>query len=899
MSRQSLNSSALTLTNLDNFVLPSLALLGGIMPRTIEFHKTALENRALFANLVKKSERAKEATGLGGEGRNSDGAGGKLKQAVPTDKFMGVVMPEDTNIAKNEAIVCGRGIESGYWQFISLSFTVMALFLDQVRDAYMARTADGVVNTLLFSALLFFVAEILLMSFGQKKYFLSFFFWLDIAGTISLILDIPFLFEFLGLEQISRDIGLVSGAKAARGARAARATKLARLVRLIRLVRFVRLLKYVAHLGNNTKSNSFEDDSDAINAQASRPSTIGDVLAEQMSQRVVILVLLVLLVAPLLNAERNITFPMEMTLTAMEYMEHGNLDAFVADHYGSGMHGGVNSNFNGLLYLSVRGRVLVEEKPTKLKKIRTYATDNEIYTANSIDQAGCDVDKDDKCTLAMFDDRHYHKEEGEFGIYLILFMVFLLSFGSWLFVALSRRLVVAPIERMFKVVDIVSISLNSLKDADQEKDKSANQALLDNGDGSDDDDDAELFETSFLEEAVKKMAELLNMGYGAAGAEIIQRNLGLSEGATVETFIAGRKMDAVFAFCDIRKFTNTTEILQENVLRFVNLIGHVVHSNTIHFKGSPNKNIGDAFLLVWKVNSRSGKALNVSLPDTSTDLFPGFSSTKDTAEASTLADGALKAMVQTAYDLHHVNTAPMWELKRELVALNVLPPDEDQGDEEHELSASDDRMLDALIESLVAAGRNVNMGYGLHFGWAIEGAIGSSMKIDASYLSPHVNTAARLEAATKQFGEMILMSGEFVAKLSVSNKQLCRRIDSVYLVGKASATHLYTWDFWTGDDMVWTHPLSLLHKLSSSTNMELGVRDESGELVSAYQYCAKFEDGERAYEEGDWTRATARLYECQKILKEDQPARVLISVMSRFNFNAPPDWKGSRTLTEK
>ena len=52
----------------------------------------------------------------------------------------------------------------------------------------------------------------------------------------------------------------------------------------------------------------------------------------------------------------------------------------------------------------------------------------------------------------MFDDRHYHKEEGEFGIYLILFMVFLLSFGSWLFVALSRRLVVAPIERMFKVI---------------------------------------------------------------------------------------------------------------------------------------------------------------------------------------------------------------------------------------------------------------------------------------------------------------------------------------------------------------------------------------------------------------------------------------------------------------
>lgn len=46
----------------------------------------------------------------------------------------------------------------------------------------------------------------------------------------------------------------------------------------------------------------------------------------------------------------------------------------------------------------------------------------------------------------------------------------------------------------------------------------------------------------------------------------------------------------------------------------------------------------------------------------------------------------------------------------------------------------------------------VRMGFGLHFGWAIEGAIGSEFKIDASYLSPNVNIASRLEAATKQYG---------------------------------------------------------------------------------------------------------------------------------------------------
>ena len=53
----------------------------------------------------------------------------------------------------------------------------------------------------------------------------------------------------------------------------------------------------------------------------------------------------------------------------------------------------------------------------------------------------------------------------------------------------------------------------------------------------------------------------------------------------------------------------------------------------------------------------------------------------------------------------------------------------------------------------------VKMGFGLHVGWAIEGAIGSEFKIDASYLSPNVNMASRLEAATKQYGVPILISG--------------------------------------------------------------------------------------------------------------------------------------------
>jgi len=53
----------------------------------------------------------------------------------------------------------------------------------------------------------------------------------------------------------------------------------------------------------------------------------------------------------------------------------------------------------------------------------------------------------------------------------------------------------------------------------------------------------------------------------------------------------------------------------------------------------------------------------------------------------------------------------------------------------------------------------VKLGLGLHLGYAIEGAIGSYYKIDASYLSPNVRMAERLEGATKVYGVPLLISG--------------------------------------------------------------------------------------------------------------------------------------------
>ena len=53
---------------------------------------------------------------------------------------------------------------------------------------------------------------------------------------------------------------------------------------------------------------------------------------------------------------------------------------------------------------------------------------------------------------------------------------------------------------------------------------------------------------------------------------------------------------------DIRKFTNATEILREGVMLFVNEIGHICHGIVDRYSGAANKNVGDAFLFVWKLD---------------------------------------------------------------------------------------------------------------------------------------------------------------------------------------------------------------------------------------------------------------------------------------------------------
>ena len=136
-----------------------------------------------------------------------------------------------------------------------------------------------------------------------------------------------------------------------------------------------------------------------------------------------------------------------------------------------------------------------------------------------------------------------------------------------------------------------------------------------------------------VEKAIERIGTLLQLGLGEAGAKIISENMragnimldqvtcssdrinalesfyqieyGFNHDGPTHRFESkqgGALVHAIFGFCDIRNFTDTTECLQEEVMLFVNRIAHILHGIVVQCKGAANKNIGDAFLLTWKLH---------------------------------------------------------------------------------------------------------------------------------------------------------------------------------------------------------------------------------------------------------------------------------------------------------
>merc|ERR1711920_323066 len=94
----------------------------------------------------------------------------------------------------------------------------------------------------------------------------------------------------------------------------------------------------------------------------------------------------------------------------------------------------------------------------------------------------------------------------------------------------------------------------------------------------------------------------------------------------------------------------------------------------------------------------------------------------------------------------------------------------------------------------LGSGCRVNLSFGLHAGWAIEGAVGSEFKIDASYLSPHVSIATNIEYATQVYGVSLIVAQSVVELCDAMIVTKCRLIDHLVIRGSKIPMKLYVVD---------------------------------------------------------------------------------------------------------
>jgi hypothetical protein len=175
------------------------------------------------------------------------------------------------------------------WGIIMTFMLLVALFLP---DLWIITGANSnlVIDTMLFIVMMSFLVELTLLSAVDATYFLSFFFFMDIIGTITMIFDITFMLgrgnDKAELHTGGDDDSNQSAYMLLRATRAARVgARAGRLSRVLRVLRFLPFLK----------SSAVTQDQGGI------AGAISGQLANLLATRVACLTLLLVIVIPLFD----------------------------------------------------------------------------------------------------------------------------------------------------------------------------------------------------------------------------------------------------------------------------------------------------------------------------------------------------------------------------------------------------------------------------------------------------------------------------------------------------------------------------------------------------------------------------------------------------------------------
>eukprot|EP01084_Bolivina_argentea_P229905 387919_1 len=351
------------------------------------------------------------------------------------------------------------------YKIISMFISVGALYTRDIVYAMIPKQGDFFSLDIILSIIFFWLfVELVLYSLTHSNYCFTFFFWLDLVGTASILIDIPWIMFGIGFN--NSIFLIVKGGRmgrAARGAGSVRFIKLIKMIRMVKLFRIVQLFRKKKSKDDDTTSDSavnsmisntpksekqFGDDDNEI-----KPTKMGSLLADRVTQKVILGVLLSFLILPIFDVGK--LDQGEKTFIALEDLEyiytnhHNTTNGYLLASHSTDYDNSLN-RFGSyhtdakILYLKVKSSIddfyRVEiDSPNNNLRIEERA---EFYT-------------DSTQSFTILNVRSNVQEEAILNICLTTFIMSIFAIGSFV-ISVDAFMLVYPLEYLVIVLKRLS-----------------------------------------------------------------------------------------------------------------------------------------------------------------------------------------------------------------------------------------------------------------------------------------------------------------------------------------------------------------------------------------------------------------------------------------------------------
>lgn len=167
------------------------------------------------------------------------------------------------------------------------------------------------------------------------------------------------------------------------------------------------------------------------------------------------------------------------------------------------------------------------------------------------------------------------QEQAQLQFFTTIFTCVFIMIGSISFNIDTQRMVNKPIT---KIVEIIR-NFNNPNPIDDKEEENSHM------------------KTKMIELAIFKISILLKRGFGELGAETIAENLKIED--EDKKLMPGKIQYAIFLSVKITEFDYITDVLQEEIIVFLNKIVRILHETVKKWDGVANKNFGDKYLMTW------------------------------------------------------------------------------------------------------------------------------------------------------------------------------------------------------------------------------------------------------------------------------------------------------------